>query len=109
MTLCWENLAWRQRTAPSDLLTSLLPLAPGLKITQHAQGPTKLATLSGNARLFSVLQLPGALSDKTCSRLFFPRTCGNLGLFDISLCPRSPTNDLPLTSGYWREKTSFFP
>lgn len=79
MALCWENPAWTQGIEPNDLLTSLPPLAPGFRITQHARGPVKLATLSGNARLFSILQLPGALPDKTCSRLFFPS-----GLVEIS-------------------------
>lgn len=107
----WENPAWRQGIEPNDLLTSLPPLAPEFRITQHAHGPMKLATLSGNTGLFSVLQLPGALLDKTCSGLFFfPQDLWkSLGLFDINLCTPSPTNDLPLTFGYWREKTSFFP
>lgn len=111
MALCWENPAWRQGIEPNDLLTSLPPLVPGFRITQHAHGPMKLATLSGNTRLFSILQLPGAVLDKTCSRLFFPPQdlWKPLGLFDINLCPHSPTNDLPLTFGYWREKRHFSP
>lgn len=70
----------------------------------------KLATLSGNAGLFSVLRLPGALLDKTCAGLYFsPQDLWkSLGLFDINLCPPGPTNDLPLTFGYWREKNVIF-
>lgn len=103
--------AWRQGIEPNDLLTSLPPLAPEFRITQHAHGPMKSATLSGNTGLLSVLQLPGALLDKTCSGLFFPPhdLWKSLGLFDINLCPPSPTSDLPLTFGYWREKRHFFP
>lgn len=50
------------------------------------------------------------LLDKTCSRLFSPRDLWkSLGLSDINLSPPDPTDDLPLTFGYRREKTSFFP
>lgn len=71
--------AWRQGIEPNDLLTSLSPEAPEFRITQHAHGPMKLATLSGNTGLLSVLQLPGAPLDKTCSGLFF-----SPGLMEIS-------------------------
>lgn len=74
---CWGRAAWRQGIEPNDLLTSLPPRAVGFGITRQACGPMKLAPLSGNTRLFSVLQLPGALLDKTCLRLS-PTACGSL-------------------------------
>lgn len=51
-----EVLTWRQETRPNDLLTLSLTPALRFRISQHAHGPMKLATLSRNTRLYRVPQ-----------------------------------------------------